>query len=150
MIAPTIFIGAVSKHLSEHKDLQQQLRENPDQIPSAVEEFVRLYTPYRSFARSAKDPVEIAGQKVVPGEPLAMTYSAANRDPDQFPNPDQFILDRENISSHLGFGRGRHRCAGMPLARLAMQIFVRVLLKNTTDFEVVGPLDHARMPGKTE
>jgi cytochrome P450 len=64
MIAPTIFIGAVSKHLSEHKDLQKQLRENPDQIPAAVEEFVRLYTPYRSFARSASIPTEIAGQQV--------------------------------------------------------------------------------------
>jgi cytochrome P450 len=75
-----------------------------------------------------------------------ITHSSANRDPEQFEHPDQFILNRENIASHLGFGRGRHRCAGMPLARLAMQIFVKVLLRDTEDFEVVGPLDHARMP----
>jgi cytochrome P450 len=47
-----------------------------------------------------------------------MTYAAANRDPEVFENPNSFILNRENISSHLGFGRGRHRCAGMPLARM--------------------------------
>jgi hypothetical protein len=46
------------------------------------------------------------------------TYSAANRDPEQFPEPDKFILNRDNITSHLGFGRGRHRCAGMPLVSL--------------------------------
>jgi cytochrome P450 len=63
-----------------------------------------------------------------------------------FPEPEKFILRRENITSHLGFGRGRHRCVGMPLARLAMQTAVRVLLAKTKDFEVNGPLEHARMP----
>jgi cytochrome P450 len=75
-----------------------------------------------------------------------MTYAAANRDPTQFPNPDQFILNRPNIASHLGFGRGRHRCVGMPLAKLAMQIALKVLFKKTSDFEVDGPLEYARMP----
>jgi cytochrome P450 len=59
-----------AKHLSEDKELQKRLRENPDLIPGAVEELVRLYTPYRSFARSAAHPVEISGQLVQPGEPL--------------------------------------------------------------------------------
>jgi cytochrome P450 len=59
-----------AKHLSEDKGLQKKLREKPDLIPAAVEELVRLYTPYRSFARSAAHPVEISGQLVQPGEPL--------------------------------------------------------------------------------
>ena len=82
----------------------------------------------------------------MPNQPITLTYSAANRDPEQFSDPDKFILNRENISSHLGFGRGRHRCVGMPLAKLAVQVFVRVLLRSTDDFEVEGPLEHARMP----
>lgn len=73
-------------------------------------------------------------------------YASANRDPEVFPLPNKFILRRENITAHLGFGRGRHRCVGMPLARLAMQTAVRVLLKSTKDFNVNGPLEHARMP----
>lgn len=75
-----------------------------------------------------------------------MSKSSANRDPEQFDRPGEFVLNRENITSHLGFGRGKHRCAGMPLARLAMQIFIKVLLRDTEDFEVSGPLDFARMP----
>jgi cytochrome P450 len=47
-----------------------------------------------------------------------MTYAAANRDPEVFPDPHTFVLNRPNVTSHLGFGRGRHRCAGMPLARM--------------------------------
>jgi cytochrome P450 len=87
-------------------------------------------------------------QKVVPNQPITLTYTAANRDPDQFPDPNTFILNRENISSHLGFGKGRHRCVGMPLARLAVQIFLRVLLRSTDDFSMdeSEALDFARMP----
>lgn len=54
-----------------------------------------------------------------------MTYASANRDPAVFPDPDKFILHRENITAHLGFGRGRHACVGMPLARMAIQVAVR-------------------------
>lgn len=64
-----------TKHLANDKELQNKLRANPELIPAAAEEFFRLYTPYRSFARSASHPVEISGQMVQPGEPLAMTYA---------------------------------------------------------------------------
>jgi cytochrome P450 len=62
MIAPTIVIGSISKHLAEDKELQQRLRNNPEEIPAAVEEFIRLYVPYRSFSRTVNEPVEISGQ----------------------------------------------------------------------------------------
>ncbi|KAF2395531.1 putative cytochrome P450 [Trichodelitschia bisporula] len=146
MIAPTILIGNVSKHLSYDKELQNKLRADPSLVPAAVEEFVRLYTPYRSFSRTVATPQTIAGQTVAPGEPIALTYTAANRDPTQFPDPTAFILNRENIASHLGFGKGRHRCAGVNLARLAMAVFIRTLLEQTTDFEISGELEFARMP----
>jgi cytochrome P450 len=146
MVAPSIILGSVCNHLSKDKELQNQLRSNPDLIPAAMEEFLRLYSPYRGFARTASKDVELHGQVIHPGEPITMTYAAANRDPRVFPDPDQFILNRDNITSHLGFGRGRHRCVGMPLARLAMQTAFKVLLRNTTNFEVVGELEYARMP----
>jgi cytochrome P450 len=62
MIAPNIMIGCMSKHLSEDKELQQQLRENPELQNAAIEEFLRLYVPYRSFGRTVSKPVNIAGQ----------------------------------------------------------------------------------------
>jgi cytochrome P450 len=65
------------------------------------------------------------GRTISPGVPITMTYAAANRDPSVFENPDDFIMNRSNITAHLGFGRGPHRCVGMPLARIAIQVALR-------------------------
>lgn len=75
-----------------------------------------------------------------------MTYAAANRDPEVFEDPNEFILGRKNITSHLGFGHGRHRCAGMPLAGVALQVGLKAILKLTKDFAVNGPFEFAKMP----
>ncbi|KAF2418898.1 putative cytochrome P450 [Tothia fuscella] len=146
MIAPSILMGGICTHLSRDKELQTHLRGHPEDVPAAVEEFVRLYTPYRGFARTASKDVKINGCPIQPKQPITLSYASANRDPDAFTDPEKFVLRRENITSHLGFGRGRHRCIGMPLARLAMQTAVRVLLERTKDFDVNGPLEYARMP----
>jgi cytochrome P450 len=118
MVAPPLLIGAMCNHLSNDKGLQNHLRTSPDLIPEAAEEFVRLYTPYRGFARTVSKDVELHGRLIRPEEPVTLCYVAANRDPDVFEDPHVFKLGRENIASHLGFGKGRHRCAGMPLARM--------------------------------
>lgn len=118
VVAPPILIGSICKHLSEDKDLQQKLRNDESLIPAAMEEFLRLYSPYRGFARTVSEPVELHGITIQPNEPVTICYSAANRDPEVFGSPEDFVLHRENIAAHMGFGRGRHRCAGMPLARL--------------------------------
>jgi cytochrome P450 len=146
MVAPPIFFGSICAHLAEDRALQQQLRQDPSLIPAAVEEFIRLYVPYRGFCRTPTRDIEIEGRAILVGEPVTMTYAAANRDPNVFEEPDEFILGRKNITSHLGFGYGRHRCAGMPLARMALQEGVRAILKLTTDFKVDGPFEYARMP----
>lgn len=118
MVAPPLLIGDMCNHLSRDKSLQQKLREDTSLIPAAVEEFVRLYVPYRGFCRTPARDVELHGRVIKAKEPVAMTYAAANRDPDVFESPHEFILHRPNATAHLGFGRGRHRCAGMPLARM--------------------------------
>lgn len=118
MVAPPVLIGAICKHLSEDEALQQQLREDESLIPAAMEEFLRLYSPYRGFARTTSKDVHLHGKTIRPKEPVTLTYAAANRDSEVFPQPDEFIMNRENVAAHMAFGRGRHRCVGMPLARL--------------------------------
>ena len=155
-------LGSICEHLSKDKALQDQLRQEPALLPAAVEEFIRLYSPYRGFARTVSEETTIHGRTISPGVPITMTYAAANRDPAVFENPNDFIINRPNITAHLGFGRGTHMCAGMPLARLAIQTALSrtsdsfckllwltlraVLLENTTSFEVNGPLAYGRMP----
>jgi cytochrome P450 len=118
MVAPPIMIGGICHHLSKDQELQQRLRQNPELIPAAIEEFVRLFSPYRGFARTVSKEIDLHGQKIKPGVPVTLTYCSANRDPSVFQDPHEFILHRPNIAMHMGFGRGRHRCVGQPLAKL--------------------------------
>lgn len=146
MVAPPILLGSTLRHLSEDPDLQNLLRAEPERIPDAIEEFLRLYTPYRGFARTVSEPTEMHGRTIPPGVPVTLAYAAANRDPRVFDEPDAFRLDRPNVAQHLGFGRGRHRCVGMPLARMAIRIALEELLAATESIATHGPYEHARMP----
>ncbi|KAL0930161.1 cytochrome p450 [Colletotrichum truncatum] len=146
VVAPPILIGSICHHLSKDKELQQKLREDESLIPAAMEEFLRLYGPYRGFARTTSKDVHLHGKTIHPKEPVTLCYTSANRDPEVFESPDDFILHRENVAAHMAFGRGRHRCAGMPLARMALNIVIRVILRNTKDFDVDGELQYSRMP----
>jgi cytochrome P450 len=146
LVAPPILIGSIAVHLSKDPSLQQQLRADPALMRDATEEFLRLYTPYRGFARTAKHDVTICGRHIAPNEPIALLYASANRDPEVFPEPDKFLLKRENISQHIAFGRGPHMCAGIPLARQLLRIGVEELLSATEHFEVCGEIRMSGMP----
>jgi len=146
IIAPTILIGSIAVHLARHPDLQQRLRAEPWLLPSALEEFLRLYTPYRGFARTVRQPIEREGRTIQPGEPIALVYASANRDESKFPRADQFELDRPNIADHVAFGRGPHQCPGAPLGRMQLQIALEELLLRTRSFELNGPVVPTRCP----
>ena len=122
------------------------LRANPQHDIAAVEEFLRLYTPYRGFARTSRSGSTMGGRDILPGEPIALAYASANRDEAVFADPDSFILDRPNVRDHLAFGRGPHRCAGMSMARLEFQIAFRTLLDRTTSIEMSGDPRMSGMP----
>jgi cytochrome P450 len=146
IIAPTVVIGSICVHLSRDQALQQQLRADPSLIPAALEEFLRLYTPYRGFARTASREVEIRGCPIKPGEPIALMYASANRDDDIFPDADRFNMNRPNIKDHLAFGRGPHHCPGAPLARLQLRVALEELLARTARFDLNGPIRPTRFP----
>lgn len=146
MIAPSVFIGTMAVHLARHPDLQDQLRADPSLVPAAVEEYLRLFTPYRGFSRTAVRDVEIGGRHIAADEPIALVYASANRDEDIFPNGDEFVLERPNIDQHIAFGRGPHRCAGAPLARVMLQAALDELLRQTTTFRLAGDIEMTRWP----
>jgi cytochrome P450 len=146
LVAPPILLGSIVVHLSRDIGLQRTLREDLSLVPDAVEEFLRLYTPYRGFARSARKEVELHGRRIQPGEPIALVYASANRDESVFPDPHTFQLRRPNIRQHLAFGRGPHMCAGVALARQELRIALEELLKQTSHFEVSGDLKMSGMP----
>lgn len=146
LVAPPIVLGSIAVHLSRDPALQNQLRAHPDLIDDAIEEFLRLYTPYRGFARTSRREITLHGRTIKPREPIALMYASANRDEQVFADSDRFILKRANIQSHLAFGRGPHACAGMSLARLELQVALRTLLQRSAHFELCGELVMSGMP----
>lgn len=146
LFAPLVTIGSITVHLSRDPELQHYLRENPSRIPAAVEEFLRLYTPYRGFARTPRSDTEIGGRLIRKDEPIALNFASANRDDKTFPEGGTFRMDRPNIDQHLAFGRGPHSCPGSHLGRMELQVGLAKMLEMTSHIEVTGRPEATRMP----
>lgn len=146
IIAPTTFTGSMAIHLARHPEHFSMLKADPSLIPAALEELLRLYTPYRGFARTAKRDVEIGGRRIKKDEPIALAFTSANRDPDAFEDPDSFRLDRTGHKQHMAFGRGPHQCAGAPLARLMLRVTLEELIARTDGWELTGPTPMTTWP----
>jgi cytochrome P450 len=146
IVAPTVFMGSMAVHLTRNMDLQAQLRADRSLVPAAIEEFLRLYTPYRGFARTAVCPVQFGKRTIPADEGIALVYASANRDEAVFENPGEFILNRPNIAEHMAFGRGPHNCPGIHLGRMEMRVMLDELLAATSKFEIDGPVVPARWP----
>jgi len=117
--------------LIENPGERQKLIDDPSLIPGAVEEMVRLVSPVQSFARTATQDTELGGTKIRKGDTVLMLYPAANRDPDEFEDPDVFKIDRD--PRHVGFGVGNHFCLGANLARMEMRVAFEELLRRLPD-----------------
>lgn len=116
---------------------RDRLIREPELLPRAVEEFIRFAGSIHGIPRTVAREVELNGQSFCPGESVVVNYASANRDPDQFPEPDRCILDRRE-NRHLGFGAGVHRCLGSNLARLEFQVGLEQVLSRIPDFSLAN------------
>ncbi|MES2044473.1 MAG: cytochrome P450 [Pseudomonadota bacterium] len=146
LIAPTVMIGSIAVHLGRDRDLQSRLRADPSLVPAAVDEFLRLYTPYRGFARTAVCDVTIRGRTIPAGEPIALVYASANRDADVFEDPESFRLDRPNMKDSVAFGRGPHMCVGAALGRIELIVALEELLAAAPGFALTAEPRPTRFP----
>lgn len=145
IIAPTTFIGSMAVHLARHPEHHARLKEDPALVPDALEELLRLYTPYRGFARTAREDTVLGGRQIRAGDALAVVFTSANRDAAVFEDPDDFKLDR-SARDLLTFGRGPHMCPGAPLARLLLREVLRQLTGKTERLELRGEVEMTRWP----
>ena len=119
----TNLIGNGTDLLIRHPDARRALREAPELIASAVEEFLRTESSNQLGNRRAARDTELGGIAMLQGTYVHIGIGAANRDPAQFPDPDRLDLARRP-NRHLAFGTGIHACAGMSLARMEGQVAI--------------------------
>jgi cytochrome P450 len=122
--------------LLEHPDQLEKLRSDPALIKTAVEELLRFTAPVETATeRFAAEEVEVAGVKIAHGDLVLAAIASANRDENQFIEPDALDITREP-NRHLAFGQGIHFCLGASLARLEGQTAINTLLAHTSDLRL--------------
>ncbi|HEX2118785.1 MAG TPA: cytochrome P450 [Acidimicrobiales bacterium] len=129
-------LGNGTLALLRNPDQLGRMRDDPLLVRSGVEELLRYDSPVHVTARIAKEDVEIGGFTVREGEQAVAILGAANRDPEQFPDPDRLDVAR-TPNRHLAFGGGPHFCLGAALARLEGQIAFGTMLRRLPDLELV-------------
>jgi cytochrome P450 len=130
-------IGSAIWHLAGHQEDRRRLAADPELMPTAVEELLRAYAPVTMARMVAKDH-DFHGCAMKADEWVLLPFPAANRDPEQFPDPDAVHIDRlEN--RHAAFGLGIHRCLGSNLARLELRVALEEFLGRFPDFELADP-----------
>ena len=131
----TNLIGNGTLALLQDPKQMQMLRNDGELIGSAVEELLRFDSPVQKLGRLATDDIEIGGKVIKAGELVFLCYGAANRDPEQFSNPDQLDIARTD-NRHVAFAQGIHYCLGASLARLEGQIAINTLLNRMPDIKL--------------
>jgi cytochrome P450 len=127
-------IGASLWHLAQTPADCQRLIAEPALMPTAIEEFLRAFSPV-TMAREVTKETKIEGCPVKPGNMVLLSFPAANRDPAMFPQADKVVIDRRE-NRHSAFGLGIHRCVGSNLARMEMTVAIEEWLKRIPDFRL--------------
>jgi cytochrome P450 len=131
----------IARHLAEHPDDQQLLREHPERIPDAIEELMRRVAFVNTGRQVACDTV-ISGVTMKKGDLVLTSLCAASNDPRRFACPAHVDLERQNARQHVAFNTGPHNCAGVHLAKLELRVWLEEWLLRVPPFR----LDPARPP----
>ncbi|MWA03548.1 cytochrome P450 [Actinomadura sp. LD22] len=128
-------LGLMLARFCNEPDIPATLRARPELIPGAVQELLRLGPSFVSVGRTVMRDYELGGRELKKGDKILLHWASANRDGDEFDDPDSFVIDRER-NRHLSFGVGPHRCAGSNLARLNLRVALEELVRRLDDIRL--------------
>jgi cytochrome P450 len=141
----TSLIASAAYILARDSSLQEQLRHDPGLIEPFIEEVLRYEAPAQRRPRFAVQDTQIGDVSIPAGSRIMALIGAANRDPEKFPEPDQFRLDRQP-NRHLSFGAGPHFCIGSELARMEARAMLGALLQRAPFFRLANPEERIEHP----
>ncbi|MEU6727638.1 cytochrome P450 [Nonomuraea wenchangensis] len=130
-------IGASLWHLAKTPADRERLVAEPGLVPTAMEEFLRVYAPV-TMARLVKEDMHWNGVDMKADDWVLLSFPAANRDPAQFEQAGEVVIDRK-VNRHVAFGLGIHRCVGSHLARMELRVALEVWLERVPAFELADP-----------
>jgi cytochrome P450 len=139
-----LVLGALSYFGVHRSDLDRARRE-PEFLTTAVEEFLRYYSPVPFLCRTATRDVTMAGRRIRQGERVALGFAAANRDAGVFPQPHGIVLDRKP-NRHVALGYGIHSCVGSALGRAEASIMIGEVLARMPDYRIVSDYQPTAQP----
>jgi cytochrome P450 len=145
----TATLDCTISYLAQHPERRQALQASPEVIPSAVEEFLRFHTPVMGILRSVRQPVELRGVAMRPGDSVMVMIGSANVDELQFDDPHLLDLERE-ANKHYAFGGGPHRCLGSHFARLELRVALEEFHRRIPDYEIPDGSELRFSPGIRE
>ena len=132
-------IGNATVALLTHPEAMAFLKEHPEKMPVAVEEFLRYESPVqRAIGRWVTEDVDLGGKRFKRGNMVIAVLGSANRDEEVFSDAARLEIEREQ-NPHMAFGRGIHYCLGAPLARLEGEIALNTLLRRLPEYEAGRP-----------
>ncbi len=118
-------------------DQFEKLKENLELLPNAVSEVIRWQTPLAHMRRTAVQDTEVAGKAIKKGDKVVMWYYSGNRDAEVFDDPDRLDIERLNVRNQMSFGFGIHRCLGMRLGELQLQILWEEIIRRFDRIETL-------------
>ena len=131
----TILLGNTLSLLAERPGLWAQLHGDRSLIDQMIDESLRYESPVQQLARYTTREVEVSGVKIPAGERVNVYFGSANRDPKEFPSPDEFRLDRD-LRNHVAFGMRMHYCLGAPLARAEAKVTLNAFLDRFSEIKL--------------
>ncbi|QBD76516.1 cytochrome P450 [Ktedonosporobacter rubrisoli] len=127
-VTTTSLLGQAVRCFNEHPEALAQLRAQPELMPNAIEEVLRYASPAWRLGRMTKTEVTLGDVTIPAGAFIFAWLASANRDAEQFPDPDRFDITR-TPNKHVAFGHGIHFCIGAPLSRMEASIALPMLLE---------------------
>ncbi|WFL76292.1 cytochrome P450 [Altererythrobacter arenosus] len=134
-------LGNIFAVFADESGIWERYQANPSSFDRIFKETLRRHGPPQRLFRVATQDTQVGDALIKRGEWVAVFFGAANHDPAVFPDPKTFDPDRENLSRHMSFGYGIHRCLGAPLAQLELEVTAELLRERFERIERTEPAE---------
>jgi cytochrome P450 len=131
----TSLVACILYYLGDHHDVRFHLATHPEDLPQAIEEFLRYFAPNQAMARTVTRDAELGGQQLHENDRILVFWAAANHDPAAFDGSEELRLDR-TPNRHLSFGIGSHFCIGSHFARAEVAAMLEEVFRRIPDYEI--------------